>query len=48
MFQNESRIWKLGKSFFRTATINSWYHLLEKDQFKELIIGSLRTLVKED
>ncbi len=35
---------EIGEVYFWTATINSWYHLLEDDKFKEVVIGSLRTL----
>lgn len=35
---------ELGEVYFWTATINQWYHLLKDDQFKEIIIQSLRTL----
>jgi REP element-mobilizing transposase RayT len=35
---------EIGKVYFWTATINKWQHLLWDDQFKEVIIQSLRTL----
>ncbi len=35
---------EIGEVYFCSAAINSWYHLLEDDKFKEVIIGSLRTL----
>ncbi len=31
---------EIGQVYFWTATINSWYHLLEDDKFKEVVIGS--------
>ena len=34
----------LGEIFFWTATINSWYHLLKEDRFKNILIGSLQEL----
>ncbi len=33
-----------GQIYFWTATINNWYHLVAKDEYKEIIIGSLRHL----
>ena len=33
--------------YFWIATINNWNHLLKEDKFKEVIIGSLRTLSKK-
>ena len=41
--ERKSRM-EIGEVYFWTATINSWYHLLAKNRFKEIIIGSLRTL----
>ena len=35
---------EIGELYFWTATINNWNHLLKEDIFKEVIIGSLRTL----
>ncbi len=35
---------EIGELFFWTASINSWYHLLAEDRFKEVIISSLRNL----
>jgi len=35
---------ELDKIFFWTATINKWQRLLEEDNFKEIIINSLRYL----
>ena len=35
---------EIGEIFFWTATINNWFHLLKEDNFKEVIINSLRTL----
>jgi putative transposase len=34
--------------YFFTATINSWKHLLQEDEFKDVIIDSLRWLDKEN
>lgn len=33
--------------YFFTATINSWKHLLQEDEFKDVIIDSLKWLDKE-
>src|SRR4030095_11754723 len=33
-----------GDIYFWTATINSWYRLLEKDEYKDVIIDSLQYL----
>lgn len=33
-----------GEIFFWTATVNKWQHLLEEDQFKDIIISSLKYL----
>lgn len=32
---------EIGEIFFFTATINSWRHLLQKDQYKTIILHSL-------
>jgi putative transposase len=34
--------------YFYTATIQGWKHLLSTDEFKEIIIDSLRIMVKEN
>ncbi len=34
----------IGEIFFFTATINSWMHLLAKDQYKQVILDSLENL----
>jgi putative transposase len=36
-----------GDIYFWTATINKWYHLLEKDEYKDVIIESLQYLTDE-
>jgi len=36
-----------GEIYFWTATINKWQHLLEKEAYKELVIGSLAYLSKQ-
>ena len=33
-----------GEIYFWTATINQWFHLLEKDEYKNVIIDSLQYL----
>jgi putative transposase len=33
-----------GDVYFWTATINNWYRLLEKDEYKDVIIQSLQYL----
>jgi REP element-mobilizing transposase RayT len=33
-----------GDIYFWTATINNWYKLLEKDEYKDVIIESLQYL----
>ena len=35
---------EIGEIYFWTATITNWNHLLKEDIYKEIIIGSLRTL----
>ena len=35
---------ELGETYFWTATIHKWIHLLKPDEMKELIIGSLEHL----
>src|SRR4030095_4132408 len=37
-----------GDIYFWTATINSWYRLLEKDEYKDVIIDSLQYLSDAD
>jgi putative transposase len=39
---------ELGKAYFYTASIYKWQHLLRPDSFKEIIIGSLRKLVRDE
>lgn len=34
----------LGEIYFWTATINQWHHLMSGNNFKEVVIGSLRHL----
>ncbi len=34
--------------FFTTATINKWLNLLEKDEYKDILISSLRFLVQNE
>jgi putative transposase len=34
----------IGQIYFWTATINNWQHLMAKDEYKEIVIGSLRHL----
>jgi len=41
--QRKSHIDK-GEIYFWTATINQWFHLLEKDEYKNVIIDSLQYL----
>ena len=36
-----------GELYFWTATINKWYRLLEKDEYKDVIIDSLQYLTDE-
>ena len=36
-----------GEIYFWTATIHNWLHLLEKDQYKDVIIDSLQWLSDE-
>jgi putative transposase len=33
-----------GQIYFWTATINSWDHLMAKDEYKEIVVSSLRYL----
>ena len=33
-----------GEIYFWTATINSWMNLLDKDEFKQVVLDSLRHL----
>lgn len=33
-----------GEIYFWTATINKWQHLLQKDEYKEIIVSSLKYL----
>lgn len=42
-YQRKSHIDR-GEIYFWTATINSWYHLLENDKYKDVIIESLQYL----
>jgi putative transposase len=35
---------ELGKIYFWTATIHKWYHLLEKDENKRILLDSLKFL----
>ena len=35
---------EIGEIFFFTATINGWRHLLQKDQYKTIILHSLNWL----
>ena len=35
---------ELGSMYFWTATINNWNQLLKDDEYKEIIVGSLRYL----
>ena len=37
-----------GELYFWTATINNWQRLLEKDEYKDVIIDSLQYLTSED
>ena len=36
-----------GEIYFWTATINNWQHLLQKDEYKDVIIDSLQWLTDE-
>ncbi len=36
-----------GEIYFWTATINNWQHLLERDEYKDVIIDSLQWLTDE-
>ena len=36
-----------GEIYFWTATINNWQHLLERDEYKNVIIDSLQYLTDE-
>jgi putative transposase len=38
----------LGQIYFWTATINQWQYLLQKDQYKQVIIDSLAYLSKKN
>lgn len=44
-YKRKSYIQK-GEIYFWTATINKWQHLLQNDEFKNVIIGSLEYLSK--
>ena len=44
--QRKSHIDK-GEIYFWTATINQWQHLLHKDEYKDVIIDSLKYLTDE-
>ena len=37
-----------GEIYFWTATINKWQRLLEKDEYKNVIIDSLQYLTDEE
>ncbi len=37
----------LGKIYFWTATIHKWYHLMEQDKMKDVIINYLKILSEE-
>ncbi len=39
---------EIGEVYFWTATITNWNHLLKEDVYKEIIIGSLRTLSERE
>ena len=38
----------LGKIYFWTATIHRWYHLLNDDKMKDIIISSLKSLADQN
>ncbi len=42
-FERKSHI-ELGNLYFWTATINGWKHLLKNDDFKQIILESLKFL----
>ena len=45
MFEQQRKSYiEIGKIYFWTTTINSWYHLLKDVQYKEIIIESLKYL----
>jgi REP element-mobilizing transposase RayT len=45
IFENKHKSYiSIGEIYFWTATINNWKHLLETDDYKEIIINSLRYL----
>ncbi len=35
---------EMGKIYFWTATINKWQHILETDDYRNVILGSLEHL----
>ena len=39
---------EIGKIYFYTATINKWLHVLGNDECKEIILDSLKYLVKNN
>ena len=39
---------EIGQIYFWTATINNWQRLLQPDEFKDVIIGSLQYLSSKD
>ncbi|HYM93933.1 MAG TPA: hypothetical protein VET23_07330, partial [Chitinophagaceae bacterium] len=45
--QRKSHVDK-GEIYFWTATINNWFHLLEKDEYKDVIIDSLQYLTDKN
>ncbi|MCZ2222903.1 MAG: transposase [Chitinophagales bacterium] len=44
---NEKSFIETGNIYFWTATINKWYHLLENDDLKKIILNSLQYLSDE-
>ena len=42
--QKRKSLIEIGKIYFWTSTINSWFHLLKNDNYKDIIIDSLTYL----